>query len=102
MTGLFDDEPLQGHRETEVHDREAMPPPPKPRPNPAAQIVCPHCQTRGQVTVRRVRRKKGVSGGKATAGLLTMGASLLAVGLSRKEGAQNLTCGNCGMSWDVA
>lgn len=97
---LFGDEPLNGHRELRRHDRSQDETPTST--DPQTQIVCPHCQTRGQVAVRRVKRKKGVSGGKATAGLLTAGVSLLAVGLSRKEGVQNLTCGNCGMSWDVA
>jgi hypothetical protein len=67
-----------------------------------ARIVCPHCQMAGQVTVRAVSRKKGVSGGKATGALLTGGASMLLTGLSRKEPARVLSCGNCGMTWDVA
>ena len=67
-----------------------------------AQLVCPHCQTRGSVRSVVVTRKKGVSGGKATGALLTGGTSMLLTGLSRKEPAQQLTCGNCGISWDVA
>jgi hypothetical protein len=67
-----------------------------------ARIVCPHCATAGQVTVRLAVRKKGVSGGKATGALLTGGASMLLTGLSRKEPARELHCGNCGMTWDVA
>lgn len=66
-----------------------------------AQIVCPHCQVKGQVTTRRVKRKKGVSGGKATGAVLTGGLSLPATGLSRKEGATECRCGNCGVRWDV-
>ncbi len=46
-------------------------------------MVCPHCQTRGSVYTKAVTQKKGVSGGKATAALLTGGVSLLATGLSR-------------------
>ena len=48
-------------------------------------MVCPHCQEKGHVRTQPVTRKKGVSGGKATAALLTGGVSLLATGLSRKE-----------------
>lgn len=66
------------------------------------QLVCPHCQTRGHVTVRIVSRKKGISGGKATGAILTGGASMLATGLSRKEPARQMSCGNCGTTWDVA
>jgi hypothetical protein len=44
--------------------------------NPA--MICPHCQCKGSVRVKRVQEKAGVSGGKATAALLTGGLSLLA------------------------
>ena len=64
-----------------------------------AQIVCPHCQTRGLVTTRHVKLKKGVSGGKIVASVLTSGLSLLAVGLSRKEAATEAKCSNCGSVW---
>ena len=64
--------------------------------------MCPHCQTRGQVTHRPVQNKKGISGGKATGAVLTGGASLFVTGLSRKETAQEMHCGNCGMTWNVA
>lgn len=67
-----------------------------------AAIVCPHCQQAGGVTRRAATRKKGISGGKATGALMTGGASMLATGLSRKEGAQECRCSNCGMKWDVA
>ncbi len=64
-------------------------------------IVCPHCQTRGRVTTRQVRRKKGISGGKATGALLTGGLSILATGLSRKEAVIELRCGACGVVWEA-
>jgi hypothetical protein len=51
--------------------------------NPA--MICPHCGVRGNVRTKFVDRKKGVSGGKATAAVLTGGVSMLATGLSRKE-----------------
>lgn len=63
------------------------------------QIICPHCQFRGFVKTTPVLRKKGVSGGKATAALLTGGISLLAVGLSRKEAETEAHCSNCGSRW---
>lgn len=64
-----------------------------------AQIQCPHCQVRGQVHTRGRRDKEGVSGGKATAALLTAGASLIFVGLSRRKSRVHLYCRNCGMTW---
>jgi hypothetical protein len=51
--------------------------------NPA--MICPHCRAAGAVRTRLVDRKKGISGGKATAALLTGGVSVLATGLSREE-----------------
>jgi hypothetical protein len=66
--------------------------------NPA--LICPHCQTKGQIHTKSVNRKKGVSGAKATGALLTGGISLLATGLSRKEGATQAHCSNCDSTWD--
>jgi hypothetical protein len=63
-------------------------------------MVCPHCQTRGQVRSKRMSRKKGISGAKATGALLTSGLSILATGLSRKEQCTQAHCGNCGSTWD--
>lgn len=66
-----------------------------------ARLVCPHCGVGGQVSTSRVPRKQGISGGKATAGLLTGGVSLFVVGLSRKQTMTRMRCGNCAMDWDV-
>lgn len=65
------------------------------------KIVCPHCTTSGHVTGHRTVVKRGISGGKATGAVLTAGLSLLATGLSRKEGVMAMSCDNCGMSWNV-
>ncbi len=64
------------------------------------KYVCPHCLTRGMVRTIHVKRKKGISGAKATGAVLTMGVSTLATGLSRKEDMTHATCGNCGSVWD--
>lgn len=66
------------------------------------EMVCPHCKTRGEVRTRPVKRKAGVSGGKATGAILTGGVSILATGLSRKEGATAATCENCGAEWSFS
>jgi hypothetical protein len=62
-------------------------------------MVCPHCQTQGRVHSKAVILKKGVSGGKAAAAVLTAGVSVLATGLSRKESATRAWCGTCKNSW---
>ena len=66
-----------------------------------AAMVCPHCQEKGQVRNKPLTQKSGISGGKATAALLTGGASLVAVGLSRKIENTQLRCDNCTITWVV-
>jgi hypothetical protein len=65
-----------------------------------SEFVCPHCQTKGMVTTKKVERKKGVSGGKAAAAVITGGVSVLATGLSRKERMTQAHCMNCHNTWD--
>lgn len=62
-------------------------------------MICPHCHTKGSVTTKSVKAKVGISGGKATAALLTAGISLLGTGLSRKQAMTEANCSNCGMKW---
>ena len=62
--------------------------------------ICPHCQTKGFVRTIPIKRKKGISGAKATGALLTMGVSVLATGLSRKETMTQAHCENCNSTWD--
>jgi len=64
---------------------------------PNKQIVCQFCHKRNCVYVETIKRKKGISGGKATFAILTGGISLLATGLARKEAQIQLTCYACGM-----
>jgi len=63
------------------------------------EMICPHCQTKGMVYTKQVKKKKGISGGKATAAVLTAGFSILATGLSRKEKSTEAHCDNCGATW---
>jgi hypothetical protein len=65
------------------------------------QVVCPHCQRRGAVRTKSTKQKQGISGGKATAAIMTAGLSLGATGLSRKRGVTQCHCGSCGMDWTV-
>ena len=53
----------------------------------------------GKVRTKKINVKKGVSGSKATAGLLTGGLSLLVVGLSRQEELTKARCDNCKNTW---
>jgi hypothetical protein len=64
-----------------------------------AKIVCAHCQTKGHVSTTYIEVVQGVSGAKLTAALLTLGVSLLIVGLSRKEWVTQAQCSNCGSKW---
>lgn len=63
------------------------------------EMICPHCHTKGSVRTRSVKRKAGISGGKATAALLTGGFSILATGLSRKNKVTEARCTNCKAKW---
>ncbi|MDP2181898.1 MAG: zinc ribbon domain-containing protein [Actinomycetota bacterium] len=65
----------------------------------SAAMVCPHCQSKGTVSTKQVKQKKGISGGKATAAVVTGGLSILATGLSRKEDVTEAHCRNCGNTW---
>jgi hypothetical protein len=62
-------------------------------------LICPHCQTKGQVRTKAITRKIGISGGKATAALLTAGTTLLLTGLAQKQAATQAHCGNCQSTW---
>ncbi|MGA3318647.1 MAG: hypothetical protein ABSC64_19700 [Candidatus Korobacteraceae bacterium] len=63
------------------------------------ELFCPHCQSKGFVRDKWVTQKAGISGGKATAAVLTGGLSLLAVGLSRKQQLTQAHCEKCGSTW---
>jgi hypothetical protein len=65
------------------------------------KMVCPHCQTIGSVWTEQFKVKKGISGGKATGALLTMGVSVLATGLSKKQRVTEASCANCQMRWHI-
>lgn len=65
----------------------------------SAQLICPHCQTKGSVTTRKVTKKTGISGAKATGAILTGGLSILATGLSRKEDLTEAHCSHCNSTW---
>ena len=62
-------------------------------------MVCPHCTSKGQIRPKPIEKKTGVSGGKATAAVLTGGVSVLATGLSQKEGATQAHCEGCNNTW---
>lgn len=64
------------------------------------ELICPHCQRKGSVNTKKVERKKGVSGAKATGALLTGGISMLVTGLSRKEDMTQAHCQNCNSTWE--
>ncbi len=63
------------------------------------KILCPHCQEKGHVTTQKIKKKKGISGAKATGAVLTAGLSTLATGLAKKEDVTEAKCTNCGQVW---
>ena len=62
-------------------------------------MICPHCQTKGTVSTEQAKMKQGISGGKATGAVLTLGFSMLATGLSRKQKVTKASCSGCGSEW---
>ncbi len=64
------------------------------------EMICPHCRNKGTVRTQRVQRKKGISGDKAAAAVLTGGLSVAATGLSRKETLTQARCDSCENTWD--
>ena len=64
-------------------------------------MICPHCQRKGQVRVKDLILKKGISGGKAVAAVFTAGISLIATGILRKEQQTHAHCGYCNSVWYI-
>ena len=62
-------------------------------------INCQQCGSVGTVTANEMKKKSGISGGKATAAVLTGGFSILATGLSRKDKVTQMHCSACGVTW---
>jgi transcription elongation factor Elf1 len=66
-----------------------------------ARLTCPHCGEVGQVRTIRGKAKRGISGGKATAAVLTAGISVGMTGLSRKQRVTLARCSNCDVTWSM-
>ncbi|HPT73063.1 MAG TPA: hypothetical protein PLE74_12375 [Candidatus Cloacimonadota bacterium] len=62
-------------------------------------MICPHCQSKGTIRIKPIKKRTGISGGKATAAVLTGGVSVLATGLSHKEDLTQAHCGKCKNTW---
>jgi hypothetical protein len=65
-----------------------------------AQILCPQCQVKGKVITTRTKKRKGISGGRAIAMIVTGGLSLPAAGISRFDEVTEASCSNCGSKWE--
>ena len=63
-------------------------------------MLCPHCNEKGKIHTKSVKRKQRIHAGKATAAVLTGESSMLGNGLSRKKGITQAYCGNCHNTWD--
>jgi hypothetical protein len=62
-------------------------------------MICPHCQTKGNIRTKSVKQKKGISRGEAVAGIMIAGLSMLAAGLSRKQKVTPAHCDNWNSTW---
>ncbi|MGV7234944.1 MAG: hypothetical protein ACQ9ET_01695 [Nitrosomonadaceae bacterium] len=69
------------------------------RDNPALALVCPRCQTKGNVTTRTVSAKTGFSTVKTSFAVVTGGYSTLLTGLAKKEYVAEAHCDACGSTW---
>ncbi len=67
--------------------------------NMTKNMICPHCNTKGSVTTKQVKKKVGISGGKAAVAVLTCGISMLGTGLSRKQQMTEASCSHCDAVW---
>ena len=63
-------------------------------------MVCPHCNEKGKIHTKSVKRKQRIHPGKTTAAVLTGEPSMLGTELSRKKGITQAYCGNCHNTWD--
>lgn len=65
------------------------------------EMICPHCQTKGSVSVSSERRKAGLSFPKLFLLVFTAGISFFFVGLARKESYNEASCANCSAKWNL-
>ena len=64
-----------------------------------SEIICQHCQQKGSVSISKIKAKTGMSTFKILMAFVTVGISILFVGLARKESKNKATCLNCKTSW---
>ena len=66
------------------------------------KLVCPHCQTKGNVTTQMTIRKGSTSATKIVSGILTGGLSFLVTGISKKHMITEAYCLNCDTKWIIS
>lgn len=66
-----------------------------------AQIVCPHCQTRGCVKAMTYKHKGRLSATRIGLTVASLGGTTLATGVRKGNKATRLSCANCGMEWST-
>jgi DNA-directed RNA polymerase subunit RPC12/RpoP len=94
-SGISDRVAAQGRADVQVNGQTALDE--FGAANPV--LICPHCQSKGLVRTKQVKRKQGISGAKATGAVLTGGLSVIGTGLSKKELVTQAHCDNCGSTW---
>ncbi len=75
--------------------------PVKVEQNPAKKIFCPHCQEKGYVSVRKERKKTGISTTKASFAVVTLGLTTLVTGLAKIDIITIAHCRNCDQEWEM-
>lgn len=63
------------------------------------ELICPHCQTKGLVRNKYIKSDQGISGDKATAAVLTGGATVLFTGLKNETIKTQAYCEKCRSIW---
>jgi hypothetical protein len=63
-------------------------------------MACLHCNEKGKVHTKSVKRKQRIHASRATAAVLTGESSMLGNGLSRRKVITQAYCGNCHNTWD--
>jgi hypothetical protein len=78
------------------------------------EMICPHCQAKGQITTKTVKRKAGLDGGKVVGFLIGLAASFIFLGVTvailwiclgvfasftLKKKATEANCQNCKAVW---
>lgn len=66
-----------------------------------SEIICPHCQVKGKVTATPFKKKGRLTATRLLGTAVTLGGSTVVTGVRKGSRAYKMSCGNCGMRWEV-